>query len=189
MKTLCAVALAAMIASPATASPADQALSKIPSLSELCGSVPSAPVRTHSSSGRSLLNEKAKDYVRDTEQWLACSEDSYVKIQGILADVETEDTSALLVAHLNADYEAHYDELNKQLERFEHRANFNDGHLSQAGLLRHTRDTNRCYGTKQQQSMCFLRKQEWKGRFQAAVLDRKGSPVNVTKVTPPSFGD
>ncbi len=189
MKTLYAVALAAMIAGPATAGSPDQALAKVPSLAELCGSAPSAPVRTHAPSGRSFLNKKAKAFVRSTEEWLACSEKSYVKIQEILDDVKDEDASVALVTHLNADYQAHYDELNKQLERFEHRANFNDGHLSQAALLNRTRNTNTCYGTKQQQTMCFLRNQEWKARFRSAALERKGTPVDVTKVTPPTFGE
>jgi hypothetical protein len=187
MKKLSSLLLVSVIATPVYAGDLDAALSKIPSVSELCGAVPTTPARVRRPEGHKLLTLAGKKFAYAADEWLACATEVSDQTQQILADMQDGAAKDAVISHLNMDYAEQYADLNTQLERFEDRANVSHGQWSQANLVLPNGHVS-CHGTKDQQRMCFERKAIFSGEYRTRVQDKLTKPVSVKRLTPPTFG-
>jgi hypothetical protein len=187
MKKLSSLLLVSVIAAPAYAGDLDTALSKIPSVGELCGAVPTAPARVRQPEGHKLLTRAGKKFAFAADEWLACATETSAKTQLILADMQDGAAKDAVIDHLNTDYAEQYAGLNTQLERFEDRANVSHGQWSQANLVLPNGHVS-CHGTKDQQRLCFSRNATYLTEYRTRVQEKLTQPVSIKRQTPPTFG-
>lgn len=187
MKKFSSLLMVSIIAAPVYAGDFDAALSKIPSVSEICGAVPTTPGRVRAPEGHKLLTRAGKKFAYAADEWLACATATSERTQSIVANMPDGEAKDAVISHLNADYAEHYASLNTQLERFEDRANVSHGQWSQANLVLPNGHVS-CHGTKDQQRMCFERKAIFMNEYRTRVQEKLTQPVSVKRQTPPTFG-
>ncbi|WP_286831331.1 MULTISPECIES: hypothetical protein [Kordiimonas] len=119
---ICALAAASF---PAFANPSlEQALSRVPTLTDLCGAVPEAPTKVRGNSIHRPVRPEVKSFIQDTNDWLDCAAEKYVRIQQLVNGMQDDGQREALVEHLNKDFRAQYAELNDQTRILARRVNY-----------------------------------------------------------------
>lgn|GEM_PF-3261005 len=125
MKLLIGLLVSFTATAPAKANPElDKALARVPSLTDLCGAVPIAPAKVRGNSIHYPVRRSVKTFVVETNDWLECASQQYVRIQGFVDDMRDDWQRSVLVDHLNKDFQTHFSALNNQTEALAQRVNY-----------------------------------------------------------------
>ncbi len=162
------------------------ALSKIPRLSEFCGTPPEAPTKVRGSSPLKPLRPSVSRFVEDVDGWVSCASDTHDHVQQVIDDMPAGDANKQVVAYLNSDYEQHFLMLNGEIETFANRVN-RSGNWQTVSLVVEDLKTRGCGGSKQTEVLCAMRRQTFASHLNKPLPVKPDGPVHWTTVSPPLF--